>query len=367
MTTRSDLTAVLREPAAFDALVARHGLDEVMTCAAREGIAPLIAHLRTDRSDLAEWRRTAVLDEAVRGAEMSRVCQALVERGVPVIVFKGGSLAHTHYPHPWCRPRLDLDLLVHETDRARASDVLRALGYARAGRLQGRLVNRQDAWTRGVAAGITHVVDLHWEVTNRVYFIDRLPARDVFARAVPAPFAGDHVETVTAVEGLLLACLHRAAHHTDHMRLIWVRDEWLIARAMSPDQIAGLLARARAIGAASVCARDLREAREAFGDIAGALDAQVIDALTRAGSHEPAWLLNGGTRSLLGDLWLDLRALRRWRDRLRLVFEHVVPPPSYILEQAGETRRIRLPWLYARRLVPGLVAWLADARRTRRT
>ena len=66
----------------------------------------------------------------------------------------------------------------------------------------------------------------------------------------------------------------------------------------------------------------------------------------------------GGDLTRIDVLVDDLRHLRRWRDRLRLVWEHVFPSPSYMLESYALSNHAFLPALYAHRLVAGAWKWL---------
>lgn len=361
MPSAADLADVLRDPARLDALIARYGVRGVLARAEAEGVDRILACGRPDLEALAARCREAALEDALKLGEMRRVCEGFAVRDVRAAIIKGGSLAYTHYPQPWCRPRLDLDLLVVPGDRARAAAVLDAIGYTRAGRIHGEFVNRQDAYEHLGAAGLPHTVDLHWDATNRVFFSQRLPAQDLLARAVPAPFAGPGAWQLHPIDSLLVACLHRAAHHTDHMRLIWICDEWRLARALPPGDVDLLLARARDAGVASLCARDLAEARDLLGGGDGALGDAALAALDRIGAGEPARRFLTGPRGHLGDLWLDVRSLPRWRDRLLLIREHVLPPASFVLARSGTSRRTPLPWLYARRFARGAWRWIRES------
>jgi len=54
----------------------------------------------------------------------------------------------------------------------------------------------------------------------------------------------------------------------------------------------------------------------------------------------------------------DLRALS-WRNRVRLIAEHLFPPPEYIRRKYGLTSRRSLLVFYARRIVSGVPRWFA--------
>jgi hypothetical protein len=351
---------VLRDPSCLDALLDAHGPSAVLAAAEAEGVDRLIADVRPDVPAFAARRRQAALEDVVKVREMRRVCSTIAARGIMVAVMKGGSLACTHYEHSWCRPRLDLDVLVSAPDRDRAAVALAELDYVRAGRIAGEWINRQDAWQRRGEAGVLLVVDLHWEATNRAFVSARLPAADLLARSRPAPFAGDGARQLEAVDQLLVACVHRAAHHADHMRLIWRCDEWRLGRALTPDEVETFVDRARRAGVASLCARDLREAREWLGPADGALSDTVIRALDEAGAGEFARRFLTAGRSRIGDVWLDVRSLPRWRDRILLVREHLLPSPSFVREHAGG-RVAWLPWLYVRRVAIGAWRWIREA------
>src|ERR1017187_2270901 len=149
-----EVARVLDEPAALDPVLARHGIATVLAVATHEGVDALLAYLRPDVPELAARRRDAVIEEELRSREMRRFAGALASSGIHAALIKGCALAFTLYPQPWCRPRLDLDALVAPGDVPRAASVLAALGYVRAGKLQGRFVNHQDAYERTAAAGV---------------------------------------------------------------------------------------------------------------------------------------------------------------------------------------------------------------------
>jgi hypothetical protein len=54
----------------------------------------------------------------------------------------------------------------------------------------------------------------------------------------------------------------------------------------------------------------------------------------------------------------DLKALRSWRARLRLLREHAFPPPAFMRQRYGTTRWWLLPALYVYRFATGAVRWV---------
>jgi hypothetical protein len=58
----------------------------------------------------------------------------------------------------------------------------------------------------------------------------------------------------------------------------------------------------------------------------------------------------------------DLRSLPTWRQRTRLVREHLFPPPGYVLQHYGARSAALLPAYYLHRLVAGAGRWLRHSR-----
>src|SRR5215468_5056250 len=76
---------------------------------------------------LSDWRDAVALTP-LRERELTRVLDALHDADAPAIVIKGAALAHTHYPRPELRPRIDTDLMIAPDARARAAGTVEAIG-----------------------------------------------------------------------------------------------------------------------------------------------------------------------------------------------------------------------------------------------
>lgn len=359
MIPMADLAAVLRTPDNFEALCDRHSVTAVVDALRHEGVAPYAAWLRPDAPALADDRRRAVLDGSVQHSELRRVCTQLANEGITAVIFKGAAWAHTDYPEPWCRPSLDIDLLVSPDDRLRAFEVITRLGYRRAGRLPGEFVNGQEVFERVIVAGTTMAVDLHWHVSNRVWMRRLLPTAELIARSEPAPFAGDRARRVCDEDGMLIACLHPSAHHARHTLMKWSLDVALMARRVSPADVGRVRTRAKSLGVSALVARALSDARTLVdGDAIPLLQPATIQIIAADGVDDPsrAWL--DPHRDQLQDALDDLRALSGWRDRARLLREHLVPPVPFIRAKYGAAPAVVLPLLYAHRVIAGGVMWM---------
>ena len=213
----------------------------------------------------AEARAHAVA-EAVHTCELRNVLEALASiGGARPTLFKGGALAHSHYPEPWLRPRLDSDILISPSEIDPAFASLRALGYEREIAISGTLVASQASFSRTDHFGLTHVVDLHWHIANMQVIAKMLPHDEVARRAVPIPPLGQHARAAAPADALTLACLHRAAHHRDSEELLWIYDIHLLAAGLSESEWNAVVATAEQGAATALCARGLTLAIDRFG------------------------------------------------------------------------------------------------------
>lgn len=298
-----------------------------------------------------EARRAAVTD-LVQEAELRRVLAALIAQGVHPLLLKGTPLAYTHYPAPALRPRADIDLLIPHEQLEGVATALETLGYTRLNAICGELVSRQNTFLRFGDRGVQHLLDVHWKISNAPMFADTLGYAELAARAVPIPELGGHARAPAAPHALLLACVHRVAHHHDTERLIWLYDIHLLARGLSHDEWAFFLDLATARKVRAICVDALRLAHDCFST---PLPAPVFASAHTSAATEPSrrYLALAQARGLRY-LLLDLQALGGWRAKLRLLREHALPASDYMLRRYGVTRKALLPALYLHRGVRGL-------------
>lgn len=307
--------------------------------------------------ELADAARRAAVTEQVLQLELRRVLSVLAGEGVRAVVMKGAELAYTHYPHPCLRPRFDTDLLVRRVDLAAVERVMAGLGYTAAVDVRGELLTHQVHYGKQGPHGVWHTYDVHWKPSNPHVFADLLSFEELAEQAVAVPPLGERARGLGPVHALLLACIHRVAHHNDAGRLIWLYDIHLLTNSMDAAgfQAFTRLAADKRIGALS--ARGLTLARQSFGS---RVPPDVVPALStrlRAGRREPSAVFLGGNLRQIDILIADLKALPGWRRRLQLLQEHAFPRPAYMLATYRVLSRALLPALYAHRLVGGAWRW----------
>src|SRR5262249_30430235 len=142
-------------------------------------------------------------------------------------------LAYTHYARPDLRPRVDTDVLISADARAQVDALLDRLGYERAANVTGELVSAQTFHVKRRGDAIVHAVDVHWQVATPLVSANVRTSAELLARSVPLGQLGPSACAPADVHALLIACVHRVAHHTESVvRLKWLYDIDLIARGL---------------------------------------------------------------------------------------------------------------------------------------
>lgn len=193
---------------------------------------------------------------------------------------------------------------------------------------------------------------MHWAVTNSPVFASVLPFAEVLANAVAVPALGPHARALAPVDALLLACVHRVAHHHDSDRLIWLVDVALLRDRMTPEEHRRFWELAAEGRVVAICSRAVELADEWMSrpaqDRAG-------DWLTREqiDRYEPSRVFLDRDITEGGVMLANFRALS-WPDRLRRMWQLAFPPRSFMLETFQPRSRAALPWLYLYRAGRGI-------------
>ncbi len=355
------IVAALRHEAAPWPGAADIGPEQFLDTIADHGVTALLASAPAleswpdgIRSAILEATRFEIAVETIRRQELARLLADLASDGVRGLLLKGAHLAYSHYPQPWLRPRLDTDLLVAAGDRNKTHRLLRALGYHPGTDFSGELVTHQFQYQRTNQYGLTDVIDLHWKIANPHAFADAFTFDELDAESIGLDALGPAAHGVSASHALMIACVHRAAHHDNSDCLIWLYDIHLLARAMTAQNRASVMSLAERKRLRSVSVRGIADARARFGTEVSTdwLELLQGDALREPGAE---FLRTGRTKADI--LLSDLQALRSWHQRAKLVQEHLFPPSDYMRRAYGFSSPLFLPVAYVDRAVTGIGKW----------
>ncbi len=354
---RSSLRALLRgETAPWPDGTGRDDTVRLLESIEEQGLGPLVYERLSDDS----WPiRAALRDVAIRAAvaEQRRIADlrallaAFAGRGVRVVIIKGTGLAYDLYAAPEQRPRGDTDLLIAESDCEAVRSLMHDLGYQSRLTSGDTLAVRQKSFDR---AG--HVYDIHWDVANTPVVRDALPFEEVISRAIAVPRIAPGALAPSHPDALLLACIHRVAHHHDNERLIWLYDIHLLREAMTADEHARFWRLAAERRVVAICERSIDLSNGWFAGVPHdrASDWLRDEERTR---YEPSAAFLDRDRRGAAVLSADLKALG-WRSRLRRLRELALPPVDFMRQSFPSAPTLALPALYIWRGARGMVRLL---------
>jgi hypothetical protein len=356
---RAPLRALLRgDDAEWPSDATESDAAQLVESIEQNGMAPLV-YTRPSHWPI----RASLRDSAIRAAagEMARlndlraVLAAFETNGLHVLIIKGTGLAYDIYSSPELRPRGDTDLLIAQSDLASVRTILHERGYASPLTSGDTLAVRQLSFTRN-----GHVYDVHWDVANSPIVRDALSFEDLLLRAIRVPRIAPNALAPSHVDALLLACIHRVAHHHDIERLIWLYDIHLLRESMSADEHARFWRLAAERRVVAICERSIELADEWF---AAAPHDRASDWLSEAerSRDEPSAAFLDRDRTRAAILSGDLKALS-WRGRLRRMRELALPPVGFMRQSFPSAPAAVLPALYVWRGARGVLRLIRKVR-----
>jgi len=351
---RSLLRGLLRgEPAPWPAEAGSDDAARLLESIKQHGIGPLVYSRLSDASwpihpALREAAIRAATGESLRLADLRALLAEFAGQGIRVVIIKGTGLAYDLYDAPELRPRGDTDLLIAEQDCDAVRRLMLALGYESPLTSGDTLAVRQQSFSRS-----GHVYDVHWDVANSPVVRDALPFDELISRAIAVPRIAPAALAPSNVDALLLACIHRVAHHHDNERLIWLYDILLLREAMTADEHARFWHLAAERRVVTICERSIELADSWFATVPHDRASDWLGEDERMRDEPSAGILDRGRRraAVLGG---DLKALG-WRLRLRRLRELALPPRAFVRQSFPSAPTVALPALYLWRGARGLL------------
>lgn len=319
----------------------QHGVLELL-----HGCAPeLLPEQQLSAAALA--RRELLARELLHAQVLARLHERMVEAGLCGVLIKGEALARTLYPCAAVRPRHDIDLWVAPADRGPLEVLLRDLGARPQLAACGQWIQPEQLWR--VPFGQAAIgIDLHWQFCSRPALLPALPLADVLERSTAWQLTESStfgLRLPVLCDALLLACIHRRAHHRDGERWIWLLDIALLWEQLDAKNREALVAQAVHGAVAALLADALRRV---IVLLSTPPDPALLARLDEAARSEPARHLLAAPQQY-SDLRFDVRyASGR---RLAVLRDYLFPPAAYMRTRYADRSVQWLPWLYLRRLL----------------
>ncbi len=325
-----------------------HELDLLFAHARAHGVLALLGHWAHTQTALLgrashmqivriEHARTTLLD-ALHCTALAELGHLFASSAIRGLIIKGAALAHSHYPSPGLRPRVDTDLYIEPTQIARAHEILLDAQWRPVASNFSAVVLPERTYQKCFSGALISL-DVHWALSARPTLARALPFEVLYADSVAFDGSG-HWHMPDAVDALLIAIVHRIGHHRDHERFIWLYDVHLLWQAMTPVQKEQTLSRAEQAGLCAILF-DALLASQAIFQTEISLDQ--LGRLQSAKNEPGTALLN----EKLSDFAFDWR-FASWRERYSLIKQRVWAEPDY-LRSRFNAKRAPIAWLQVRR------------------
>ena len=318
----------------------------------QHGVLPLLAWCSGDFAaafamPARSARQHLAAREALHACVLEPIGRALGAAAIPAILLKGEGLALRTYPAAALRVRHDIDLWVEAAHLSAVERVLAGLGGQPVVSASGRWIQPERMWR--LPAGRSWIgIDLHWQPTSRPALLSALPFERCRKRAVALPEAAGLL-ALAPPDALLLACIHRLAHHRHAPdRWIWRIDIALLWQQLDTAQREATIDEAVEGGVAALLLDGLRSCADWLEP---APSGTALERLQTAATREPArWLV--ARQPAIADWRFDLRTTRG-RLRWQVIRDYLLPNRDFMLQRFADARWRWLPWLYLRRLIGG--------------
>lgn len=157
-------------------------------------------------------------------AELVKQLRLLETRGIPVIPYKGPTLAAAVYGDVALRQFGDLDILVKQSDVLNVKNLLLSQGYQPEFALT---PTQETAYLRSSCeynfkneTKRIHL-EVHWRIA-RPYFMFPLDTNQLWDRLEPVQLGGHRIQSLGMEDLLLILCVHGGKHQWE--RLGWICD-----------------------------------------------------------------------------------------------------------------------------------------------
>lgn len=278
------------------------------------------------RQAFAAGTRREVARMMVRQAEARRVLGKLARAGHAPLLLKGSALAYWAYPEPHLRQCQDVDLLFATREDAMAAAALLAEDGYVVRQHFGAAASREFLCVRPSPGASRIELDMHWGLSGKPVFADRLTFSEMLADSQPLPDLAPGARGLGPVHACVHACLHRAGDLSNGAedRLKWLFDLHRLALGLDGPGWDRLCSLAVERGVAGVCADGLTEAESLFATplTTGAL--AVLWSASKKEALDPRRMRDWGYFQRQ-----NLRALPDWTSRWRWIWQRLHPTDDY--------------------------------------
>ncbi|MFT5654731.1 MAG: hypothetical protein ACI9XU_000445 [Arenicella sp.] len=335
-------------------------LTEVLAQSELEGVTPLLRH-HLEQAGQLEFlpqglqvsfkkidRKHLAADMATQD-ELLCLLKILQSQNIDFIMLKGEALSHSIYPMPHLRTKTDIDLLFSsKAESERAWKVLEAEGYQRMLSQKGTFVGYQFVCHKEYASGFRMVFDIHNEITNYVWFNQKLSYLYLLEHSAFIEIENVKVRVLNTVHALIHACVHRITNKSNDTedRLIWLYDIHVLSQSLSDTQWQSIVQVCSSKKLSEIVLQGLQASHE---QLASSLPPKYIDQLKTDASTSSDPLSQKRRRITL--YWSDFILNKGFANKLIQIREQIFPPGDYMLKRYNLKSIRWLPYYYLKRMI----------------
>ena len=146
----------------------------------------------------------------------------LSKNNINFLVFKGFAFTFLLYDNSHLRPYSDIDVIIDQADYEKTQSILLQLGYLLHPSRQGKFVSFQNSFYDNNSPQA--VIDLHWQINNRVEFHAHFPFHKLYEKCINIPFYNVDFKALGFIHAFILGCFHYQAHRPGDRNHIWLYD-----------------------------------------------------------------------------------------------------------------------------------------------
>jgi hypothetical protein len=218
---------------AFTCLAVRHRVVPQIHHLLSQGVPDSVPH--SVREQFADLNAEIVAHNLTLTAELVRIARVFQRRSIPLLAFKGPTLASELYGELHQRQFVDLDLMVRPNDLPAAIELFHELGYQACSvdlggmspsQLRRVVIDSKSYELVRSEPPHQYHVDLHWRLSNDDTFFTNVP-ESLFDDATETTISGQPILTMPTRQLVSYLAFHGGNHRW--MRLSWLCD---LAHAM---------------------------------------------------------------------------------------------------------------------------------------
>lgn len=185
--------------------------------------------------ELIDEIHNATANSMLMDLQLNKVFKALTDGEIPVILYKGQSLARSMYPDPAVRISQDVDLLIEPKNMSKAIIFMKRLGYLIPKKsLPGALHYDADQQFYPPKKWMHHI-EIHWSADHNYKFFYEGWLDNAFKHSLNVKTKNVSIITLNNIDHLSSLIFHHFIRH-DSIRLDWIMDLSYLFKSLNNDE-----------------------------------------------------------------------------------------------------------------------------------